>query len=217
MSDTQNHPTPVEINLHQKSRILSLSFSDGKEFRYPCEYLRVHSTAAEEKSSDAPTTGKETVNIESIEPQGSYAIRIIFDDGHDTGIYSWESLYELGINMDKHWQDYLDRLAAAGYSRNEDAADVANQQLTLNIMYFSYLVNRLGQQSETVTPPASVVDVQSLLNWLAKIKRDRGFLLAEDNVRTTVNRQFAELFTRLDSGDEVGIIPNSPNPPKPPK
>ena len=105
MSNNQNHPTPVEINLHQKSRILSLSFSDGKEFRYPCEYLRVYSRAAEVQASNTPVTGKEEVNIESIEPQGSYAIRIIFDDGHDTGIYSWESLYDLGINMDKYWAE----------------------------------------------------------------------------------------------------------------
>jgi len=216
MSDKPNHPTPVEINLHQKSRILSLSFSDGKEFRYPCEYLRVYSKAAEVQSIDAPTTGKEAVNIKSIEPQGSYAIRILFDDGHETGIYSWASLYDLGINMDRYWQQYLDRLNAVGYSRNEDATDATRQQLTLDIMYFSYLVNMLGKQSETITTPASVVDVQSLLTWLAKTKRDRGYLLAADNVRTTVNKQFAELFTRLDSGDEVGIVPNSPNPPKPP-
>lgn len=216
MSDNLTHPTPVEINLHKKSRILSLSFSDGKEFRYPCEYLRVYSKAAEVQSRDTPTTGKEGVNIESIDPQGSYAIRIVFDDGHDTGIYSWESLYDLGINMDQKWQAYLDRLAAAGYSRKERETDGTSQQLTLNIMYFSYLVNKLGQQSETVKAPASVVDVQSLLTWLTKIKRERGYLLAEDNVRTTVNKQFAELFTRLDAGDEVGIIPNSPNPPKPP-
>jgi len=216
MSDNQKHPSPVEIHLHQKSRILSLSFADGKAFRYPCEYLRVYSRAREEQSSELPVTGKEEVNIESIEPQGSYAIRIVFDDGHDTGIYSWESLYDLGINMDKYWQAYLDRLAAAGYSRKAGHGEGTGQQLTLNIMYFSYLVNKLGQQTETVKAPASVVDVQSLLTWLAKIKRDRGYLLAADNVRTTVNKQFAELFTRLDSGDEVGIIPNSPNPPKPP-
>ncbi len=217
MNDKQKHPAPVEINLHQKSRILSLSFSDGKEFRYPCEYLRVYSKAAEVQSRDnTPAIGKEQVNIDSIEPQGSYAIRIIFDDGHDTGIYSWESLYDLGINMDKYWQAYLDRLAAAGYSRKEAGTDGSRQQLTLNIMYFSYLVDKLGQQSETIKTPPSVVDVQSLLTWLAKIKRERGYLLAEDNVRTTVNKQFSELFTRLDSGDEVGIIPNSPNPPKPP-
>ncbi len=206
----------MEIKLHRKSRILSLSFSDGKEFRYQAEYLRVYSRAAEVQVSDTLVTGKEEVNIESVEPQGSYAIRIIFDDGHDTGIYSWESLYELGINMEEYWQTYLNRLAATGHSRKQHGSDATRQQLTLSIMYFSYLVNMLGKQSETVKVPASVVDVQGLLIWLAKIKQDRGYLLADDNVRTTVNKQFAELFTRLDSGDEVGIIPNSPNPPKPP-
>lgn len=217
MNHKSSQPTPVEINLHKKSRILSMTFSDGKIFRYPCEYLRVYSRAAEVKASHTPITGKEDVNIDNIEPQGSYAVRIVFDDGHDTGIYSWESLYDLGVNMDKYWQDYLDRLSSAGYNRKETETDESKQQLRLRIMYFSYLVNKLGKQSETLDVPASVRDVKSLLTWLAKVKRERGYLLAEDNVRTTVNQQFAELFTTLDSGDEVGIIPNSPNPPKPPK
>ena len=86
---TRRHPT--EINLHSKSRILSIAFDDGARFELPCEYLRVFSRAAEERLLDQPATGKEGVNIERIEPQGQYAIRIVFDDGHDTGIYSWDS------------------------------------------------------------------------------------------------------------------------------
>ena len=100
-------PTPIEINLHQKSRLLALRFSDGMSFELPCEYLRVFSTAAEVKASDSPVTGKESVNITKIEPQGQYAIRLVFDDGHDTGIYSWGTLYDLGKNYEANWQDYL--------------------------------------------------------------------------------------------------------------
>lgn len=214
---TSNHPDPIDIKLHRKSRILSISFSDGKEFNFPCEFLRVYSRAAEVVIKELPEIGKEDVNIDSIEPQGTYAIRIIFDDGHDTSIYSWESLYELGLNQEKYWQDYLELLTSAGYTRKGDRLEAAAEQgLNIKLMYFSYLANKLGKESEEITPPASVSDVQSLLNWLSKIKGERGYLLAADNVRATVNRQFAEPFTRLDSGDEVGIIPLSPNPPAPP-
>ena len=130
-----------------------------------------------------PETGKEEVNIDSVEPQGTYAIRIVFDDGHDTGIYSWESLYELGIHQEEYWQQYLDRLAAAGYTRKGDRLDAAaDEKLTLRLMYFSYLANKLGKESEEITAPDSVNDVQSLLAWLSRIKGDRGYLLAEANV-----------------------------------
>ena len=217
MNDNQ-HPVPSEINLHRKSRILNIRFSDGKVFNFPCEYLRVYSRAAEVSLKDLPETGKEEVNIDNIEPQGSYAIRIVFDDGHDTGIYSWETLYDLGVHQDEYWQKYLDKLTAAGYTRKgERLAGNTAAQLSLKLMYFSYLANKLGKESEQITAPASITDVQSLLAWLSRIKGDRGYLLAPDNVRATVNRQFAEAFTRLEPGDEVGIIPLSPNPPAPPK
>jgi len=209
-------PTPEAINLHQKSHILGIKFSDGKEFHFPCEYLRIFSPAAEVKEGQLET-GKESVNIDTIEPQGSYAIRISFDDGHDTGIYSWEWLYELGENQEIKWQEYLDRLAAAGYNREGERTGQEKQSLTVKVMYFSYLANMLGRESEEFKTPPSVTDVQSLLIWLAKIKLDRGYLLADDRVRYTINRQFAEPFSKLEPGDEVGIIPNSPNPPSPPK
>jgi len=218
MSDN-DHPQPEEIKLHQKSRLLSIRFSDGKSFRLPCEYLRVYSPAAEVAGSDLPETGKEDVNITNLEAQGSYALRIEFDDGHDTGIYSWERLYDLGINQDKYWQAYLGKLKAHGLSREQQgqAAETADN-LNLKIMYFNYLVNKLGMQEESITLPASrVKNVQELLKILALRKLERGYLLAHDNVRVTVNRQFAEPFTRLEDGDEVGIVPNSPNPPAPPK
>jgi len=218
MSDKPSHPVPTEINLHRKSRILSIAFSDGARFELPCEYLRVHSHAAEVVTSDTPVVGKEGVNIDRIEPQGSYAVRILFDDGHDTGIYSWETLYDLGKNQEQYWQTYLDRLAAAGYSRQGTRlAGASDGQRHITLLYFNYLANKLRKESEVVEPPPAVEDVAGLLHWLRRRYMTYGYLLADDNVRVTVNKQFAEPFTRLDPGDEVGIVPVSPNPPAPPK
>ena len=123
MTDT---PKPTEINLHQKSRILEISFADGETFKLSYEFLRVHSPSAEVQGH-GPGQGvlqlaKENVNITNIEPVGSYAIQPLFDDGHDTGIYSWETLYDLGKNHDRYWQEYLDKLAAAGHQRRESGS-----------------------------------------------------------------------------------------------
>ncbi len=211
----KEHPVPTEINLHRKSRLLEITFSDGRRFRFPCEFLRVHSRAAEEVTRDAPVVGKEKVNIDSIEPQGNYAIRIVFDDGHDTTAFSWETLYDLGVNQEKYWQAYLERVKAAGYQRGSDDE---SDEITLRVLYFNYLVNKLGKQEETVKLPRRLApDVESFLKVLARRKLDRGYLLAPETVRVTVNRQFAEPFTKLEDGDEVGIVPNSPTPPPPPR
>lgn len=119
MSDSS--PRPTDINLHQKSRVLEISFEDGKTFSLPCEYLRVYSPSAEVRGhgpgQEVLQVGKEAVNIEKIEPVGNYAIQLHFDDGHSTGIYSWETLYTMGTNYDGLWQEYLDRLKAAGHQR----------------------------------------------------------------------------------------------------
>ena len=210
---------PEKIALHQKSRLLTIRFPDGKTFHLPCEYLRVCSPAAEVAASEQPETGKEKVNIVNLEPQGTYALRIEFDDGHDTGIYSWERLYDLGVNQEKYWQEYLDSLKAHGLDRGDSAERTDNSEtLCLKIMYFNYLVNKLGIQEERISLPANRVrTVQDLLKALSIRKLERGYLLAQDNVRVTVNRQFAEPFTVLENGDEVGIVPNSPNPPAPPE
>lgn len=217
MTEEKKGPTPTEINLHRKSRLLNISFSDGQSFTLPCEYLRVNSHAAEVATRDTPETGKEHVNIDRIEPQGSYAVRIAFDDGHDTGIYSWETLYELGVNQERNWQDYLDRLGAAGYRRDGSRlAGLPDAERVIRVMYFNYLANRMRKESEELTPPPTVETVEQLLAWLRRVKGDRGYLFADETVRVTVNKQFAEPFTRLDPGDEVAIVPNSPNPPAPP-
>jgi DUF971 family protein len=119
MSETQVHP--VAINLHQKSRILEIEFDDGEKFELSCEYLRVHSPSADVKGhgpgQEVLQVGKENVNIKEIEPVGNYAVRLIFDDNHATGLYSWNYLYELGVEHDNNWMTYLDALKKVGYVR----------------------------------------------------------------------------------------------------
>ena len=114
-------PKPTDISLHQKSRVLELAFDDGATFELPCEYLRVYSPSAEVTGhgpgQEILQLNKEDVNITAIEPQGNYAIKLVFDDKHDTGIYTWEYLYELGSDYEAKWQDYLDRLKEAGHER----------------------------------------------------------------------------------------------------
>ncbi|MBS37489.1 MAG: 1-(5-phosphoribosyl)-5-((5-phosphoribosylamino)methylideneamino)imidazole-4-carboxamide isomerase [Thiotrichales bacterium] len=118
---TQSPPTPTDIKLHQQSRVLEISFDDGSVFNLTCEYLRVFSPSAEVRGHGPGQAvlqlGKEDVNISTIEPVGRYAVRLGFDDGHDTGLYSWEVLYDLGLNYEAYWADYLQRLRDAGHVR----------------------------------------------------------------------------------------------------
>lgn len=116
------HPVkPTDITLHQQSRMLEIAFEDGARFRLPCEYLRVYSPSAEVRGhgpgQETLQLGKENVNIARIEPVGHYAVRLCFDDGHDTGLYSWDWLYHLGREQEKLWKEYLTRLEQAGYAR----------------------------------------------------------------------------------------------------
>jgi len=117
----KNTVRPTEIKLHQKSRVLEVTFDDGSHFNLPCEYLRVFSPSAEVRGhgpgQEVLQLGKEGINITAIEPVGSYAVTLHFDDGHNTGIYSWEYLHDLGTNQEQNWQRYLERLTAAGHSR----------------------------------------------------------------------------------------------------
>ena len=116
-------PIPVEIKLHQRSRVLELEFDDGFACNLPCEYLRVHSPSAEVQGhgpgQDVLQLGKEEVNITELEPTGNYAIKIHFDDGHNTGLFTWEYLHKLGKNYEVNWNNYLQRLRDAGHPRSE--------------------------------------------------------------------------------------------------
>ena len=110
---------PVEIKLHKQSRVLEIGFDDGQHFNLPCEYLRVYSPSVEVRGLGELQVYKEEVNISDIQPVGNYAVRIFFDDGHKSGVYSWETLYDLGVHYAEYWQDYLNRLKEAGYKRRE--------------------------------------------------------------------------------------------------
>lgn len=120
---TPSTPRPTDIRLHQASRRLELTFDDGAHFHLPCEFLRVYSPSAEVRGhgsgQEVLQSGKANVNIIGIEPVGLYAIKLIFSDDHDTGLYSWDYLYDLGRNQDVLWAEYLERLAAAGLKREE--------------------------------------------------------------------------------------------------
>jgi DUF971 family protein len=114
-------PAPTEIKLHQKSRVLEIAFSDGARFELSYEFLRVYSPSAEVRGhgpgQEVLQAGKKDVDILSLEPVGSYAVQPHFSDGHATGIYSWDYLYELGVNREAMWKSYLERLEVAGARR----------------------------------------------------------------------------------------------------
>lgn len=126
MADT---PVPTEIWLHQKSRLMELSFDDGSHFTLSYEFLRVHSPSAEVRGhgpgQEVLQTGKREVDIVALEPVGAYAVQPRFSDGHDTGIFAWDYLHHLGSNRDRLWTEYLGRLEAAGASRDPEGAPAA--------------------------------------------------------------------------------------------
>ena len=112
---------PVEIHLHKKTKLLDITFDDGQQYHLPCEYLRVFSPSAEvrghAKTGRKLIAFKQNVTIINIEPVGSYAVKLIFDDGHSTGLYTWEILHDLSVHYERNWQDYLERLKTAKLSR----------------------------------------------------------------------------------------------------
>jgi DUF971 family protein len=122
----ESTPAPTEIKLHQKSRVLEITFADGKRFELPYELLRVYSPSAEVgghgPGQEVLQVGKQGIDIIKVEPVGSYALQLVFSDGHDSGLYSWDFFYSLGMKQDEKWHHYLQRIAAAGASREPGAA-----------------------------------------------------------------------------------------------
>ena len=122
---TQDTPIPTEIKLHQKSRLLELAYENGERYELSHEFLRVFTPSAEARGhgpgQETLQTGKREVTIERIEPVGAYALRFVFSDGHDSGLYSWDLLYNLGKHHDELWQDYLKQIEAQGLSRDVDS------------------------------------------------------------------------------------------------
>jgi DUF971 family protein len=115
-------PRPTDITLHQQSGLFDIAFNDGRSFTLPVEYLRVFSPSAEVRGhgpgQEVLQVGKRNVGVRAVEPVGMYAVKLVFSDGHDTGIYSWDYLYELGVKHDANWKTYLARLEKAGASRD---------------------------------------------------------------------------------------------------
>ncbi|WPO99619.1 DUF971 domain-containing protein [Pseudomonas sp. HR96] len=117
-------PIPTAINLHKASKTLGLTYGPGEHYSLPAEFLRVHSPSAEVQGHGKPILqfGKLGVGLSKIEPAGQYALKLTFDDGHDSGLFTWEYLYQLAVRQETLWQDYLDELKAAGKSRDPNEA-----------------------------------------------------------------------------------------------
>jgi DUF971 family protein len=113
--------TPTKITLHQQSRALEIAFDDGSSYRLPYEFLRVYSPSAEVRGhgpgQEVLQVGKKNIGVNGVEPVGTYALKILFDDGHDNGLYTWEYLQELGKYQDGMWLEYLSKIEAQGASR----------------------------------------------------------------------------------------------------
>jgi DUF971 family protein len=122
---TPDSPRPIDIKLHQASRLLEIKFDNNMECMLSCEFLRVYSPSAEVKGhgpgQEVLQIGKEDINITAIEPVGNYAVRLVFSDGHNTGLYSWDYLYNLASNYEGLWLEYLGKLSAAGHVRKNTA------------------------------------------------------------------------------------------------
>ena len=111
---------PSAINLHKASKTLTLKYASGEQYHLPAEFLRVHSPSAEVQGHGNPILqfGKINVGLSKVEPAGQYALKITFDDGHDSGLFTWEYLYQLGVRQEELWADYLQQLKEAGKSRD---------------------------------------------------------------------------------------------------
>ena len=190
MGEEHKGPVPVEIKRHQASRILDVTFDDGKAFSLPCEYLHVFSPAADVRvARDAVqiVIGKENLCISVITPVGDYAVQLVFDDDHDTGIYAWNTLYELGENKEQNWQSYLQELESRGITRNVEANTGKRQ---IKLLYFASLATYLRKETDELDQPAEVQTVDDMLAMLRK----KGMLyqqaLDSYTIKDTVNKQF---------------------------
>jgi len=187
---------PVGINLHQKSRLLEIAFSDGFSFNYPCEYLRV--------STDQSTAvhGKKQIDFQGIEPRDTEALQIKFNDGYSCTC-SWDTLHDLGVSYEERWQAYLKQLEDNGLQRGNKP----DGKVSIKVLYFIQLAVVSGRDDEDLDIPASVTNVASLLAWLRKRGDDWNEAFTEERVQVTVNKHFAETFTLIEGGDEVAIVP----------
>lgn len=207
MSGDSTEPVPTDITLHKNTHILEVKFSDGQHYEFPCEYLRVFSPSAEVKAltnRGQVVMGKQAVNISQITPVGHYAIKIDFDDGHDTGIYSWSTLYELGRDQERNWAEYEQKVI------DGRQAKMHSGPISVSILYFVNLPDELGIDSETSELPDSVTTVQQLVVWLRARGERWEKSLGQYPLKITVNKQFVETNTLLKHKDEIAIVPVPP-------
>ncbi len=212
MTTKHSGPNPTEIVLQQKKGLLKITFDDGSTFELPSRYLRVYSPAAEARIArgrgDEIVT-PDDVSIEQIEPVGSYAVRLVFSDGHETGVYSWMTLYELGKDLDLNWPLKNPEKSEANNEIGKsdiDDKDIS-QWRTINILYFGTLVDQIERDREEVKIPPSVTTVQGLIDWLAERGTYWETAIKKNPVNTTINRQFAEPSSKILEGDEVAFVP----------
>jgi len=196
--------TPTAIKLHRKSRLLEVGFPDDTRFLYPCEYLRVLAPGATGQADVAPVHGKRMVGISHIEPQGTTALQLEFDDGYTCSV-AWEDLHALGADYERNWADYLQLLRDQGLERGGDAPG----KTRIKLLYFIQLAKLAGRDEEEVELPDTVTHVESLLAWLAGRRPGWQEAFAPDKVQVTVNRHFAEPYTLIEDGDEVAVVPRS--------
>jgi DUF971 family protein/molybdopterin converting factor small subunit len=194
---------PTHIALHQQSRELEIHFSDDGQYHLPCEYLRVFSPSAEVKAAKNRgeiIRGKKEVNINAIEPMGSYAIRIIFDDGHDSGVYSWSTLKLLSEQFEDNWKQYQQQLSQL---------EEASSERRVKVLFFIGLVELLGTESLMLELDDDIQNISQLIDQLTAKGENWTQALDKQKLTITVNKQFSSLDQVLFDGDEVALVPKA--------
>ena len=192
----QTAEMPTGIKLHKGSRYLEINYASGESFNLPYEYLRAFSVNAEENHSyqkGDEISDKTDAKISLINPVGSYAIQIVFDDGHETGIYSWARLYDMALNLQSDWE-----------GRDKTISAKHQDKRTITILYFSELENRLGLESETITLAEEVKTINDLIPWLMTRRGEWEEALA-GTLKVTVNRKFVSMTDLIVDGDEIAL------------
>ncbi len=202
---TKDKITPTHIAVHQKSRQFEIHFNDGSEFNLPFQYLRVFSPSAEvrvAKKRGEMILGKEMVNIVNVEPMGSYAVRILFDDGHDSGVYSWSTLKKLGDDFESNWQQFQQQLKVF----NEE--NKGGGQIT--VLFFMNLVEAAGTEKLEMDLTDGIHQVSDIIKKLMEDNEQLKEYLNPQRLTITVNKQFSTIDQKLFNGDEIALVPKEP-------
>jgi DUF971 family protein/molybdopterin converting factor small subunit len=204
-------PAATRLTLDAGRGVLRVEFEGGVCFDLDAEYLRTFSPTPESRGAVArgePVLRSPGVAITGVTPAGRYAVCIAFDDGHDTGVYALDTLYDLGRDEERNWAEYRARLARAGEDRPATWETPAEEDwVDVRVLYFADLVDRLGRASEEITTPEGVATVGALIAWLRERGGEWARALAPGRIRVAVNQRFAVAETRLRTGDEVAVTP----------